>query len=171
MTTRAACPRLRLIIGGRNDECHTSEEWFTRQLELPYPEPSAVLLAYTDALVRDEFISLLHNFAPRSVIDLRVVPTFDVLAGSRSYAFRIFDSLNAHYFDVFGQLNAAMCHPEQRPDWQYCLAELLEAESHAGPYLFLFSDLDLLSAAESALPCILRDTIGQEPKVSIVAQP
>lgn len=168
MTKRALPPYLTLVID------HTAPKLGPRsrkpqQLAFAYPEPTAVLLADTEGMGRDEFVSLLRDTSPRWVIDIRAVPSFEALAGSRSYAFRLFASLKANYVDFLGRLEfgRGQLGASAPKDWAIDLTKMLDAAAPCGPYLFLFDSPDLLHAAEAVVPDAVKTVIGKSPTVSI----
>ncbi|MBF0332278.1 MAG: hypothetical protein HQL40_01360 [Alphaproteobacteria bacterium] len=173
MRRRTVPPYLKLVASGGDalaaKPCEPVGK--PQQLALPYPEPMAVMLADVQGMGRDRFKSLLDELAPRWVIDLRAVPTFQGLAGSRSYAFRMFDSINATYVDILGRL--ASHNPAgagaATGDWVPELRELMHA-APPGPYLFLFDDPGLMTEAAHVVPPVLKAAMRKKPRMSILTR-
>jgi hypothetical protein len=71
-----------------------------------FPEPRAgvvVFVCFPD-IKETEFISLLEYARPSFVIDLRLVPRFDVGRLNRERAFQLFDAAGTKYVDLTGIL-------------------------------------------------------------------
>lgn len=139
-----------------------------QQLSLPYPVPHAVVLLNVENISRTTFLSLVEKTSPRWIIDARAVPRLDTLAGTRSYAFQLFQKLKADYVDLFGRLKITNYRTaEANPAfWSNAVVDLLKESPHLGPYLFLFDDSLMLRAAGEIFPESLKPAIGDAILVS-----
>lgn len=166
MTKRSPPPYLRLVVDRVQSAAKTHIK--PTQLAFPYPEATTVLLADTDGMGREEFATLLRDTLPRWIIDIRSVPSFEALAGSRAYAFRLFDAVGATYVDFLGRLESGGANVNAAPqDWADDLIQMLDGAAPTGPYVFLFDTADLLHAAETVVPGAVGTVMGKTPKVSV----
>lgn len=118
------------------------------------------------------FISLLKDLRPRWVMDLRVVPFFDLGGTSRRWFFELFRQLDIRYRDVSGRLgmttrkDASLSSGEAATTMGALIA--LEPGSHGpGPILVLLEDLESALVAERVLTSMLlpQPKGGWEPHV------
>lgn len=124
------------------------------QLTLPYMEPSSIVLANVQHFDRYEFLRFLLSVRPHWIIDLRIAPRFDQIAGLRSNAFLIFSSLGATYIDLLGQMNVkSYSASEVSPNyWGRAIFQMIyDSKAHRGPFVFLFERTELLMASKSLL--------------------
>ncbi len=136
------------------------------QMALPYPEETAVFFVFVNAINQDEFTKMVGDFTPRWIIDVRVVPRLDTIAGSRPLAFDLFRKSKASYVDLFGKLGIRSYRSvESNPAfWGNAVSELLRGSERKGPYLFLFDDQPLLEAADRHLPNLIKPIIGKKAR-------
>lgn len=134
---------------------------------MPYPETNAIYLLNADFVGYSEFLKVLEEYAPKWVIDVRVVPRLDTLAHSRSRAFELFHEQRANYIDLFGRLHVrSYRHADSNPAfWGKEVLTLLKAAKPAGPYLFLFDNQQLIGTSEQLLPEILLPLVGAKGSV------
>jgi hypothetical protein len=103
----------------------------------PESRPGIVVFVSFPDVEECEFVDLLENAKPRFVIDLRVVPRFDIGRLNRERAFDIFDAAGTRYIDLTGTLmNGA-----SRDDVMRSFGELLSSNSFNlfRPVVFLIS--------------------------------
>src|SRR5947207_1932118 len=64
------------------------------------------LLVFVDVEDVDEvgFLTVISGVRPRFVVDLRLVPHFDIGSLNRKSVFALFENANARYFDMSGRL-------------------------------------------------------------------
>lgn len=121
------------------------------QLSLPYPDPFTVLIAHVENLKPENFLRIVGTLRPRWIIDARIAPRMDVVAGSRSYAFSLFHSHQIEYVDLFGKLGLSTSRSvEINPAlWVEKVGHLIKSSRHpVGPFLVLFDRWDLFNAAK-----------------------
>jgi hypothetical protein len=135
----------------------------SHQLAFPYPEASTVVFLDVAALGREEFARIIGDYAPRWIIDVRVVPRLDTLAVSRRSAFMLFDRSRASYVDLFGRLGIKSYRAaESNPAfWGRAVYELLKQSNRKGPYLLMFDNEQLIVSADQVLPGIIKPAIGK----------
>lgn len=124
------------------------------QLALPYMEQYSIVLANVDQLDRYEFFDFVFSISPRWIIDIRVSPRFDRVAGTRSNAFRIFSSIGATYVDLLGQLKvSSYATTEVSPNyWGRPIFQMIsETKVPHGPFLLLFERTEVLMASKGSL--------------------
>jgi hypothetical protein len=124
------------------------------QLSLPYLEPSTIVLANVDDVGTSQFIEILQSIKPKWIVDARVAPRFDTIAGTRSHAFRMFQWLHANYFDLFGQLGLASYRTANtNPEfWGEPMFRMIRASNTPhGPFLILFESRELIEASKAIL--------------------
>lgn len=76
----------------------------------PEARPGVVVFVCFPAVEEREFVALLENARPGFVIDLRVVPRFDVGRLNRGRAFDLFDAVGSKYMDLTGILMNGASH-------------------------------------------------------------
>lgn len=169
MSNEPRRPYLRLIA---SSDAPSGKEMGVRrpkQLALPYRDSNRGVLVNADTLTRTEFLGLIEKVNPKWVFDFRAVPRWDLLAGSRSLAFRIFAEHDVNYVDVLGRwdmspASAAATGPE---GWVNIIAELFGKESQVGCVLFVFDDATLMAVANRTLEGALESALGSEVGVSV----
>ncbi len=67
--------------------------------------PSLLVFVNFEFVSEADFLALLLNARPRIVVDLRLVPRFDVGGLNRRLVFSMFSQVSAQYFDLSGQLS------------------------------------------------------------------
>lgn len=124
------------------------------QLSLPYLEPSTIVLANVDDVGTSQFIDILASIMPKWIVDARVSPRFDTIAGTRTHAFRMFQRVNANYFDLFGQLGLASYRTANaNPEfWGEVMFRMIRASNTPhGPFLILLESTELIEASKATL--------------------
>jgi hypothetical protein len=119
------------------------------QLDLPLYDAFHILLWDIGKVDRDSFLSVLQDFRPEWVVDVRIAPRFDRLAGGRHFAFNALENLGIRYVDLFGVLGLKTYQDvDINPScWSRELANKVAQTHCSGPYLFLFDNRQLLDAA------------------------
>ena len=143
-----------------------------QQLALPYRDPSVAVFADVKDIEVGGFAELLSSLSPKWIIDARTTPRLDMLGGSRSNAFKLFDSNDAEYVDLFGQLGLATCRSaDANPaSWAVVVGEIIRSSGKPfGPFLILFDNTELLKAAADALPSSLHSTLGRAISCSVMS--
>lgn len=137
------------------------------QLGLPYEREHSVVFVDVNGVSSEQFYQLVMTLRPRWVVDARPAPRFDILLGSRRYAFKAFEVVGASYVDLFGELGVpTLRSTDVNPNlWSKRLAERIKVScSPGGPYLFVFDDVALIEACRwevpSAMKAILKKPIG-----------
>jgi hypothetical protein len=103
----------------------------------PESRPGVVVFVCFPDVEEEEFISLLADARPSYVIDLRIVPRFNVGRLNRERVFDLFDSVNTRYLDLTGiLLNGA-----SRADVMRSFSDLLSSGTFNlfRPVVFLLS--------------------------------
>lgn len=67
--------------------------------------PNLLAFVVVDAVIESDFLSLMLTVKPKFILDIRVVPRFDIGTLNRKLVFSIFEQIGARYFDVAGKLN------------------------------------------------------------------
>ena len=126
-------PFLRLIekqVAAEPDRKSLSKPKRRRPIQLGLPFVSANTVVFCDAerATSGQFYELLTLLKPRWIVDARSTPRFDILLGSRQFAFRAFAELAAIYVDLFGELGiATTCVVDVNPSlWSGKLAERIK---------------------------------------------
>lgn len=103
----------------------------------PEARPGVVIFVCFPDVEEREFVSLLENARPSFVIDLRIVPRFDVGRLNRDRAFDLFDAMRTRYIDLTGVLMSGA----SREDVMRSFNELLSLTSFDlfRPVVFLLS--------------------------------
>jgi len=165
-------PFLRVVASRESSEVPTklgSKPKRRRSIQLGLPYERAHTVVFVDAMraSSEQFYELLGLLKPQWIIDARSMPRFDILLGSRQYAFSTFAELSATYVDLFGELQISTTRvADVNPRlWSGKLSERIKrAQSSDGPYLFIFDDSSLMDAAKWEVPqmmkTILRKPIG-----------
>lgn len=63
-----------------------------------------VLMNESDVSKTGEFLRFLDSYRPKLILDLRISPRLDFVAGSRVRTFRAFGEFSVQYIDVLGRL-------------------------------------------------------------------
>jgi hypothetical protein len=118
----------------------------------------------------NEFRKVVGEVMPRWIFDVRAVPRFDTIVGSRPSAFHLFAKAKAAYVDVLGKVGATSYRSaDSNPAvWGNVVCEILRISDRKGPYLFLFDDKSLFQASDEILPRIVKPVIGKEAHFSIL---
>lgn len=168
-TERDRRPHLRLVVTNpeRGDRAPTLQPE-GRQLSFPYPEVTAFIFVYLEAMGREEFAGILGGLAPRWIFDVRTVPRLDLIAASRPSAFSQFERAKASYVDLFGRLGVRSYRTaESNPAfWGRAVFDILSESERMGPYLFLFDDEQLMDSAFEILPNLIKPVLGHAPQVA-----
>jgi hypothetical protein len=138
------------------------------QFSFPYPETSSVFFLRADTVAPTAFTRILAENTPRWVIDVRVVPRFDSVAGSRASAFRLFENYKATYIDLFGRIGIRSYRSvEANPAlWAKTIQNLLTESGRKGPYLFLFDNQDIMVSADRVLRQVMSQIAGSSARFS-----
>lgn len=168
---RIRAPHLRLVVTNsdqRTVKRATPSQPEGHQLSFPYPEVTAVIFVYLEAMGREEFAAILGELAPRWIFDVRTVPRLDLIAASRPSAFALFERCKTSYVDLFGRLGIRSYRTaESNPAfWGTAVFDLLSNSERMGPYLFLFDDEQLMDSAISILPNLIKPVLGHAPQVA-----
>ncbi|WP_374652216.1 hypothetical protein [Dongia sp.] len=125
------------------------------QLALPYHDAFSVLLLDVRRLNFGRFVDVLNSTRPNWIIDVRVTPRMDLLAGNRQHALKIFSSHNAEYVDLFGKLGLhSYQSAEANPAlWSKTIGEIvLNSRRPSGPFIVLFDDDKQFEFAKKIVP-------------------
>ncbi len=134
-------PKLTLIPGRRRVSIEESAfqpiETGPQSVLFAETRPGIVVFVCFPDVEEREFVSLLQNARPSFVIDLRIVPRFDVGRLNRDRAFDLFESMNTRYIDLTGILMSGAT----REDVMQSFDELLSRSSFnlCRPVIFLLS--------------------------------
>lgn len=122
------------------------------------PSPRLAVFAPMSGISGLLFLRTLEALRPRMLLDLRVLPRFDLSGITRAIAFQVFEEQRLAYRDVTGllrvssrrdaRMNAAVMAEE--------LARLLPGTIQ-GPVLFLTESEDVAVAYSQMIPRQLRD--------------
>ncbi|MFN3828331.1 MAG: hypothetical protein ACK4NR_11995 [Micavibrio sp.] len=140
------------------------------QLALPYLDPFTLLLVNVEGMQVDNFSNLLQSFEPRWVIDARATPRMDVLGGTRSYAFNLFQTYNVQYVDLFGHLGLSTYRTvESNPIFfgDVISETFKKFKAVTGPFVMLFDNLDLMEQSRNVLPTPLTNFLGRDVSLTI----
>ncbi|MBS0251607.1 MAG: hypothetical protein JSR78_11160 [Proteobacteria bacterium] len=144
------------------------------QLALPYLDSFTVVLAHVESLSHlKKFSAALDWIGPKWIIDVRSTPRLDVLGGSRSHAFHMFEMRRINYVDLFGQLGIGSDRSyKARPSaWMELFGQIVkESAAPNGPFLLLFDNDDLLSSARASLPSKLQSIFHHSISVTEMAE-
>ena len=93
------------VIPGRrriaiDSNCFTAEQLGPQTMLFPEARSGIVVFVCFPDVEEREFVSLLECAKPSFVIDLRIVPRFDVGRLNRDRAFDIFDAIGTQYIDL-----------------------------------------------------------------------
>lgn len=78
----------------------------------PATRPGLVVFVCFPDVEEDEFTAVLANAKPSFVIDLRIVPRFDVGRLNRQRVFDLFDAMGTRYIDLTGILLNGATHDD-----------------------------------------------------------
>jgi hypothetical protein len=134
------------------------------QLGLPYEHVHCIVFVDAGRASSEQFFRLLRNLRPKWIVDVRPSPRFDVLLGSRQFAFQAFAELSAKYVDLFGELGIGKARVvDVNPGlWSGEIAERIKlSKTPDGPYLFLFDDASLMDAARWEVPHNMKVILGK----------
>lgn len=107
MTIRRSVPFLRVVEPETQAAYPRPDEYApTAWQRTLFARENPSLLVFIDFEEIDEagFLSVILKSRPRFVVDLRLVPHFDVGALNRKMAFSLFEEANVKYFDMSGRL-------------------------------------------------------------------
>ncbi|MBZ4335925.1 hypothetical protein [Corallococcus sp. AS-1-12] len=108
-----------------------------------------------------QFVSLLRNLHPKWVMDLRVVPFFDLGGASRRWFFELFEELDIQYQDVSGYLGEG---PDDTAYFRQAAGVISSvftaapAHQTPGTTLVLLERRARAQAAKEVLPGLLKPT-------------
>ena len=122
------------------------------------PSPQLVLFAPMSGISGQLFLRELETLQPRMLLDLRVLPRFDLVGLTRAAVFRVFESQRLAYRDVTGMLQVS-----SRRDAKMNAAVMATAlcgllpDSLSGPVVFLTESEDVAVSYSKMLPQRLGD--------------
>jgi hypothetical protein len=140
------------------------------QLALPYLDPFTIVFANVQSIDQATFANIMASLRPKWIIDARVTPRMDILAGTRSNAFKIFGSYGVEYVDLFGQLGLGTYRSaDVNPNlWIDTVGEMIAtSRKPMGPYLALFDNDNLMSASKIPFVTTLNKSLGQETSLAL----
>lgn len=170
MTLKREGQHLRLVHD--TDSSAYATPWRSEQLPLPYLDPYTVVLLDVEKFDVHAFGHLLESLRPKWIVDTRTAPRLDTLAGTRSFAFQLFEHYGATYVDLFGALGLATYrHSRANPaSWGKGLGELFKnSTSPSGPYVLLFDNEDLMGASAKLLGPEIKSGLNKAVSVSLMA--
>ena len=128
----------------------------TQAFLFPDTRPGVVVFVCFPDVEEREFVDLLESARPGFVIDLRIVPRFDVGRLNRDRAFDLFETLGSRYVDLTGMFLSGA----SKEDVMKSFSELLSSNSFNlfRPVIFLLSrpetsvatDAEVLNALEAS---------------------
>jgi hypothetical protein len=103
----------------------------------PETRPGIVIFVCFPDVEEREFIDLMESARPSFVIDLRIVPRFDVGRLNRDRAFDLFDAMKTRYVDLTGVLMSGASREEVMRSFNELLS--LSSFDLFRPVVFLLS--------------------------------
>ena len=124
------------------------------------PSPGFLGLVDMSRMQAAPFVNLLKELRPQWVMDLRVIPHFDLGGTNRSWFFELFRQLGIRYCDISGILDITTRKDASLNSGQATLAInsiiAREASAHRlGPILVLLDEPENLTVSERTLPSML----------------
>ncbi|WP_133497236.1 hypothetical protein [Stakelama pacifica] len=109
--------------------------------------------------------------SPSWIFDFRKNARFDVIAGGRMHAFRIFERYSAQYVDVQGMLPRGLPFLDQKRQsvWQKLFRCIFMREKVTGPYLVLCDDVNRFCDLSQAIINGLGSATKSKLSLSIVS--
>jgi hypothetical protein len=124
-----------------------SEEFGPQSALFPQAKPGIVVFVCFPDIQEREFVALLQDAKPSFVIDLRVVPRFDVGRMNRDRVFDLFEAQHIRYVDLTGILVSGASHK----DVMQAFTDLLSSSTFdlLRPVVFLLSRPETSVATDS----------------------
>ena len=167
--TKRRGSHLRLVsVQQPESEPSAQETLDPSQPSLPFPDASAFVFVYVSSMNDEQFRNVIDRCFSSWIVDVRAVPRFDVIAGSRQSAFKLFQQSNAKYIDLFGRLGIQSYRSEESDpkNWATDVSEMLENTQRTGPCVFLFDDENLMVEASQVLREVAQSVVGESAHFS-----
>ncbi|WNZ64013.1 hypothetical protein QEG98_10140 [Myxococcus sp. MxC21-1] len=153
---------MEVLEGAERERTRSIAAGFPEQLSL-FPEFESRMLGFVDMsdVAAESFVAVLNEFRPQWIMDLRVVPFFDLGGTSRRGFFQLFQQLGIQYRDVSGRLGVT-----SRRDVKLnaevaaqLMSEMMTREPErglSGPVFVLLEEFRSVSVAAMTLPPLLQ---------------
>jgi len=139
-----------------------------RQLSLLYADDSSVIAANVVEMQVAEFRELVFSVGPKWVVDTRVAPRLDQLAGDRGRALKLFHDVGSEYLDI--GLETYRTTDANPAYWAHEIGQvILSSGKPRGPFLVLFDNTSLMDASFDEIAEAFDKVLGVKISVSIVA--
>ncbi len=110
-----------------------------------------ILINESDVSKNGEFVRFINMYRPKLILDLRISPRLDFVAGSRQKTFQMFDRYSIQYVDVFGRLGVYSREEFfslKNTDSDFLPSSVIDDEGGFGPIVFLFDDKNILNRCQ-----------------------
>lgn len=129
-----------------------------------------VLIDESDVSETGVFLQFLRSFRPKAVLDLRISPRLDFVAGSRARTFRTFDDLSVEYVDVLGRLDVYSRNDflALKTHKTNILATLIDTdENNNRPVVCLFDDTEILARCRKLFKHDILSYFQSQPSTNV----
>lgn len=156
-----------------HDRTQKEIEWPNRQLQmmLPLSMPHNILVSDVRGYRYHNLESVIAFVQPRWIFDFRKISRFDILAGSRNHAFRLFRQHGAGYADIIGMFRRGLPFKEMTRIslWQRVLKSvIIRDDRFRGPILVITEDIDEFSKLSYFFVSALNRATKQDYGISIL---
>lgn len=141
------------------------------QLMLPLPMPHNLVVIDVSSYNYRDLDEALAFTNPRWVWDFRRLARFDVLAGSRVHAFKLFERHGTGYADIFGMFRRGLPFKEltRISLWRRVFGVVIRKDhKFSGPILILSENLDEFFAYSEKVTAALYRSTKQRYGISIL---
>lgn len=142
------------------------------QLLLPNIDGNQIFFCNTKKIEGDKLYRMVEQLKPKFIIDARFTPSLAHTFGSRHKAFRMFESHQIIYIDLFGRtrISNILDFEKGEGDFRNAFIEFLDGQTRRGPYLFLVDREATYSAAKALIPKVLEDVLHSKLAVLSLAE-
>lgn len=165
-------PKLRLVHD-RSRPKFARSSFQDPQLLLPLAIPHNLVVIDVTKYRYKELDDALAFANPRWVWDFRRLARFDVLAGSRAHAFKLFERYEAGYADIFGMFRRGLPFKEltRISLWRRVLGVVIRKDHRfSGPVLILTDNMDEFFAISDRVVAALYRSTKQRYGISVLTE-
>ena len=137
---------------------------------LPYVDPFTLLFVNVDKIQPEEFFLLLQSSGAKWIVDTRINPRLDLVAGTRNYAFKLFEMNKAEYIDLSNQAGLTAYYSiNANPEvWgEFVGNAILNSKKLSGPFIILFDNAEFMKDSQTVLPRTLKHVLGRTVSLAV----
>lgn len=141
------------------------------QLMLPLSIPHNIVIIDAKNLGFRDFEDAICFVAPRWILDFRRIARFDVIAGGRSHAFRLFEKYSAGYADIMGLFRRGMPFHEMKRIslWKKVFSLIIKKDQDfSGPFLVISDNFDEFFELSDSILLSLERLTSQKYGISLI---